>query len=245
MRVIVDRIWTDGLDAVRPEGEKLLINTVNAYGFNLAHDDMGYRKALLCSDILLPDGVGAVLAGRVLAGRHFRKVSGYDLFVHEMEELNRRGGRCFFLGSSDKVLGLISVRLAADYPGVEAAFYSPPYKAEFSDEDNRAMIDAVNAFRPDVLFVGMTAPKQEKWSAAHFDGIVSGHVCSIGAVFDFYAGTVERAPAWMISVGLEWLYRLIREPRRMWRRYVIGNPRFLWLLLRAKLSRRRNGLKED
>lgn len=245
MRVIVDRIWMDGLDTVSPSGEKLLINTVNAYGFNLAHADPDYRSSLLESDILLPDGVGAVLAGRVLAGSHFRKVSGYDLFIHEMEELNSRGGRCFFLGSSEKVLDLIRDRAAREYPDVEAAFYSPPYKAEFSADDNRLMLEAVNAFRPDVLFVGMTAPKQEKWSAAHFDGIVSGHVCSIGAVFDFYAGTVERAPAWMISIGLEWFYRLIREPRRMWRRYVIGNPRFLWLLLRAKLSRRQPGIRED
>jgi len=96
------------------------------------------------------------------------------------------------------------------------------------------MIKAVNDFKPDVLFVGMTAPKQEKWAYAHFDELAVGHVCCIGAVFDFYAGTVNRAPKWMISIGMEWLYRLISEPGRMWKRYLIGNTKFIWAVFREK-----------
>lgn len=234
MRTIVDKICTNGLEAIGPSPQKLLINTVNAYGFNLAHDDKEYRDALLRSDILLPDGVGAVIAGRVLSGKSLRKVSGYDLFVHKMERLNRFGGRCFFLGSSEKVLHLICERAAIDYPSVKTAFHAPPYREQFGDEDNQTMLNAVNGFDPDVLFVGMTAPKQEKWAATNFAHIGGGHVCSIGAVFDFYAGTVRRAPAWMITAGLEWFHRLISEPRRMWRRYIIGNPRFLYLLFRTR-----------
>ena len=96
------------------------------------------------------------------------------------------------------------------------------------------MIEAVNAVSPDVLFVGMTAPKQEKWVYMNIDKLQVGHVCSIGAVFDFYAGTIKRAPNWMIRIGLEWFYRFIKEPRRMWRRYLLGNIIFIWLIFREK-----------
>ena len=111
--------------------------------------------------------------------------------------------------------------------------YSPPYKPEFSAEDTAAMVGAVNAARPDLLWVGMTAPKQEKWTYRNWPSLqVDCHCGTVGAVFDFYAGTVKRAPLWMQQAGLEWLYRLLSEPRRMWRRYVLGNINFLWHCLR-------------
>ena len=97
------------------------------------------------------------------------------------------------------------------------------------------MIRKVNDFNPDVLFIGMTAPKQEKWAYQHFNELEAGHICCIGAVFDFYAGNIERAPGWMIDSGLEWLFRLLKEPRRMWRRYLIGNSKFIWLIIKEKL----------
>ena len=96
------------------------------------------------------------------------------------------------------------------------------------------MIDAVNEVEPDVLFVGMTAPKQEKWSYQFYDELKAGHICCIGAVFDFYAGNIKRAPDWMISAGLEWLYRLLSEPRRIGRRYIIGNSLFVYEILKGK-----------
>ena len=98
------------------------------------------------------------------------------------------------------------------------------------------MVELINNVNPDVLFVGMTAPKQEKWTFEHFKKINAGHICCIGAVFDFYAGTVHRAPAWMISSGLEWLYRLVKEPKRMWRRYLIGNTLFVAEIIREKFD---------
>jgi len=114
--------------------------------------------------------------------------------------------------------------------------YSPPFKPVFTEEDNQLMIDAVNEVEPDVLFIGMTAPKQEKWSFEHFDRLRTSHLCCIGAVFDFYAGTVKRAPDWMITAGMEWFYRLVREPRRMWRRYLIGNTLFILVILKEKFQ---------
>ena len=140
-----------------------------------------------------------------------------------------------FMGSSQKVLDLIVKRAAEVYPHLKIVTYSPPYKPEFSEEDNKAIVEAINAADPDLLWIGMTAPKQEKWTYSHWNELnIHCHVGTIGAVFDFFAGTVERAPIWWQCHGLEWLYRLLKEPKRMWRRYIIGNTLFLWNMLKEK-----------
>ena len=140
-----------------------------------------------------------------------------------------------FMGSSQKVLDLIVKRAAEVYPHLKIVTYSPPYKPEFSEEDNKAIVEAINAADPDLLWIGMTAPKQEKWTYSHWNELnIHCHVGTIGAVFDFFAGTVERAPMWWQRYGLEWLYRLLKEPKRMWRRYIIGNTLFLWNMLKEK-----------
>jgi len=141
-----------------------------------------------------------------------------------------------FMGSSEKVLDLIVKRAAEVYPHLKIVTYSPPYKPEFSEEDNKAIVEAINAADPDLLWIGMTAPKQEKWTYSHWNELnIHCHVGTIGAVFDFFAGTVERAPIWWQRHGLEWLYRLLKEPKRMWRRYIIGNALFLWNMLKEKV----------
>ena len=141
-----------------------------------------------------------------------------------------------FMGSSEKVLDLIVKRASEVYPHLKVVTYSPPYKPEFSEEDNKAIIEAINAADPDLLWIGMTAPKQEKWTYSHWNELnIHCHVGTIGAVFDFFAGTVERAPIWWQRHGLEWLYRLLKEPKRMWRRYIIGNTLFLWNMLKEKV----------
>ena len=141
-----------------------------------------------------------------------------------------------FMGSSQKVLDLIVKRAAEVYPHLKIVTSSPPYKPEFSEEDNKAIVEAINAADPDLLWIGMTAPKQEKWTYSHWEELdIHCHVGTIGAVFDFFAGTVERAPMWWQRHGLEWLYRLLKEPKRMWRRYIIGNALFLWNMLKEKV----------
>ena len=140
-----------------------------------------------------------------------------------------------FMGSSQKVLDLIVKRAAEVYPHLKIVTYSPPYKTELSEEDNKAIVEAINAADPDLLWIGMTAPKQEKWTYSHWNELnIHCHVGTIGAVFYFFAGTVERAPMWWQRHGLEWLYRLLKEPKRMWRRYIIGNTLFLWNMLKEK-----------
>ena len=213
-----------------PEG-KLLINTVNAHSFNTAKKDQLFADALTNGDVLIPDGVSIVKACKWIKAKSQPKerIAGWDLFYFEMNKLEKKGGTVMFMGSSQKVLDLIVKRAAVDYPHLKVVTYSPPYKPEFSDEDNKAIIDAINAANPDLLWIGMTAPKQEKWTYSHWNELnIHCHVGTIGAVFDFFAGTVERAPIWWQEHGLEWLYRLIKEPKRMWRRYIIGNSLFLW-----------------
>ena len=237
-----------------PEG-KLLINTVNAHSFNTAKKDQLFAEALTNGDVLIPDGVSIVKACKWIKAKSQPKerIAGWDLFFFEMNKLEESAKgemlnvnleesnstfntqhstlpkTVMFMGSSQKVLDLIVKRAAVDYPHLKVVTYSPPYKPEFSDEDNKAIIDAINAANPDLLWIGMTAPKQEKWTYSHWNELnIHCHVGTIGAVFDFFAGTVERAPIWWQDHGLEWLYRLIKEPKRMWRRYIIGNSLFLW-----------------
>jgi N-acetylglucosaminyldiphosphoundecaprenol N-acetyl-beta-D-mannosaminyltransferase len=217
------------------ENSKVLINTINAHSYNTAQKDKDFQNALLQSYVLLPDGISVVWAMRLLTGKKIQKIAGNDLFFYEMQQLNLVGGKCFFLGSSDEILQTIRQRAANEFPNVKVYGYSPPHKPEFSEEETKMMIDAVNAVEPQVLFVGMTAPKQEKWAHKNFDQLMVGHVCCIGAVFDFYAGKVKRAPNWMIQIGMEWSYRLIKEPRRMWRRYLIGNAKFIGYVVMEKI----------
>ncbi len=220
-----------------PEG-KLLINTINAFSYDNARKDVLFSEALQKGDVLIPDGISIVKACRFLNAKSQPKerIAGWDLFVYEMEKLNRVGGKVMFLGSSDAVLNLIRRRVAEKYPKIEVDTYSPPYKPEFSDEDNEAMISAINRSNPDLLWIGMTAPKQEKWAYTHLNRLdVHCHIGTIGAVFDFFAGTVKRAPERWQRVGLEWLYRLLSEPRRMWRRYFIGNAKFIYYIMVEKI----------
>lgn len=228
-----------------PEG-KVLINTINAHSYNVAQGDQVFAEALLGGDYLVPDGASIVKACGWLKGvsRPVERIAGWDLFVFEMQRLHDRAKaadrtmRVMFMGSSEKVLTLICERVAKDYPCLETVTYSPPYKPVFSEADDVAIIRAINEAKPDLLWIGMTAPKQEKWTWQHWDKLdIDCHVGTIGAVFDFYAGTALRAPLWWQEHSLEWLYRLVKEPRRMWRRYVLGNPLFLWNILKEKICK--------
>lgn len=226
-------LFNESLDDIKES--KLLINTINAHSFNTVRKDIDFKSALKGSNVLLPDGIGVVWATKFLTGQKVRKIAGDDLFHYQMNRLNSSGGKCFFLGSTNETLQKISERAAIDYPNVIVFNYSPPYRTVFSEEENRLMVEKVNDKAPDVLFVGMTAPKQEKWAYQNFDKLNVGHICCIGAVFDFYAGTSKRAPKWMIKLGLEWLYRLLSNPKRMWRRYLVGNLKFIATIIKEKL----------
>lgn len=234
LRILGSKAELDNL----PDG-KLLINTINAHSYNTALKDKLFAEALMKGNVLIPDGISVVKACRWLnaVSQPKERVAGWDLFAHEMAKLNEKGGKCFFMGSSEKVLALVKKRASVDYPNITVETYSPPYKPEFSKEENDAIINAINKANPNLLWIGMTAPKQEKWTYSHWNELnIHCHVGTIGAVFDFFAGTVERAPIWWQEHGLEWAYRLIKEPKRMWRRYIIGNTLFLWNISKEKIN---------
>lgn len=229
-----------------PKG-KLLINTINAHSFNVAQKDALFAEALANGDVLTADGASIVHACRWLhtPSQPRERVAGWDIFMYEMGALEQQAEQehthpvVFFMGSSPEVLRRITERAALDFPLLKIDTYSPPYKPEFSPEDNVAIVSAINAAQPDLLWIGMTAPKQEKWTYSVWKNLdVRCHVGTIGAVFDFYAGTSKRAPLWWQQHSLEWLYRLIKEPKRMWRRYIIGNALFVFTILKEKYARR-------
>lgn len=220
-----------------PVDKKLLINTINQYSYCIAEQDSEFKNALLQSDVLLPDGVGIVLAAKYLNKKKINKIAGADLHYYFLEKLNKEKGSCFYMGSSENTLEKIEKRLKKEYPNIKVATYSPPFKKEFTSEDNAAMIEAVRDFFPDVLFIGMTAPKQEKWGYQFKEELNAQYICSIGAVFDFYSGTTERPSLFWINLGLEWLGRLLKEPQRLWKRYIYYGFVFSAHLLKHKFKK--------
>ena len=144
----------------------------------------------------------------------------------------------FFLGASSSTLQRIEEKAAIEYPKVSVSSFSPPYKPKFTEADSALMCAEVNAFKPDVLFVGMTAPKQEKWVYKNRERLRATTICSIGAVFDFYAGTVKRPSQFWIKLGLEWLPRFLKEPKRLANRNLISTPKFLLEIIFFKIFKR-------
>tara|TARA_B100001059_G_scaffold171076_1_gene171196 strand:- start:1981 stop:2694 length:714 start_codon:yes stop_codon:yes gene_type:complete len=225
-------IFSKNLDEIDFNNVKV-INTINPHSYCVAKKDIQFRQSLFSSDILLPDGVGIVLAERFLYGKQISKIAGHDLFLFLMNKLNNESGSVFFLGASKKTLEKIKSRSLKEYPNITFGSYSPPYKVKFSKKDSEIMCDNVNAFKPDVLFVGMTAPKQEKWVYEFKDLIEAKNICSIGAVFDFYSENIKRAPKFFIKIGLEWLYRSLKS-KRLFKRNFISNPKFVLEIIKIK-----------
>jgi N-acetylglucosaminyldiphosphoundecaprenol N-acetyl-beta-D-mannosaminyltransferase len=213
-----------------------VFNTINPHSYCIAKEDKEFELALKESDFLFPDGIGIVWAARFLKRKKIKKIAGYDVFLHFVSKINEEKGSCFFLGASEATLELIKARLLRDFPEVKVGAFSPPYKAVFSEEESTMMLSKVAEFNPDVLFVGMTAPKQEKWVHLHKKEIQADVICSIGAVFDFYAGTVKRPSAFWIKLGLEWLPRLLKEPKRLFKRNFVSTPLFLFYMMKEKVK---------
>lgn len=210
----------------------------NPHSLIEASGDTLFATALNKADILLPDGTGVLLAAKVLNLNISERVAGIEFFLSLTRLCNHQKHiKIFFLGSTDEVLRKLVARIHQDFPQIEVCgVYSPPFKDEFSDQDNQAMIDAITAVQPHILWVGMTAPKQEKWIYQNKDKLNVNFIGAIGAVFDFYSGSKKRAPDWVCNMGLEWLPRLLREPRRLWGRNFVSTPLFLIAVFKQKLG---------
>ena len=217
-----------GLACVDAGNRRMALAFVNPHSLAVARRDRDFSAALDCMDAVVADGAGCRLGASLAGVRIGPRVTGHDFYTAFMHALDRRSGhRAFFLGSTGPVLDLIRERCRRDYPGVAIRTHSPPFGAWSPEEDAR-LLSLVEAFAPDVLWIGMTAPRQEKWYAAVRSRLQVPVVGCIGAVFDYYAGTVRRAPPMVRQAGLEWLYRLAGEPRRLWRRTLVSAPQFLW-----------------
>jgi len=219
--------------------KSLLVNTINPHSYCVTKKDEFFKETLQQSDVLIPDGIGIVWAVRFLTGQRIQRITGADLHAYLLNMLNQKGGKVFYLGSMQSTLDAIEARIKNEFSNIKFAAYSPPYKTYFSEEENQLMTEEINRFSPDVLFVGMTAPKQEKWAYRHKEKIDANIIASVGAVFDFYAGTIKRAPVWMQKVGMEWLHRSIINPSKLGKRNMLSNPEFVWDVLKYKLKRKK------
>lgn len=226
MKIMNYNVFANSLDSLDLSTKKI-INTINPHSYITAKYDKLFFEALQYSDFLIPDGSGICLASKSINKKSIKKIAGADLHKFLLQNMNKEGGKVFYMGSAKKTLEKIEKRINKEYPNIKVASYSPPYKDEFLEKDNQEIINRVNEFKPDVLFIGMTAPKQEKWLYTNKDRLEFTVASCIGAVFDFYAGTVERPSSIWINLHLEWLGRLLKEPKRMWRRNFISTPYFL------------------
>lgn len=233
----------EALSAIVERRRQVVFACANSNAINVSRHDSVFREALIDADHLVADGSGVSAIAR-LAGKNVGpRVIGQQYYQAVMARLcSRNQGRVFYFGSSQKVLDLIRQRFADEYPGLTfCGAISPPF-GDWARELNDEFVETINAARPDVLWVGMTAPKQEKWVFNNRHNLKVPVIGSIGAVFDFFAGTVAPSPAWIRKCGLEALYRLAVEPRRLWRRVLISNVTFLLVGFRDEvLNARRIG----
>jgi N-acetylglucosaminyldiphosphoundecaprenol N-acetyl-beta-D-mannosaminyltransferase len=184
------------------------------------------------SGLTLADGMPLVWAGKRAGFDRMARVCGPDLLERVMAEAANRGWSQYFYGGADGVAEQLRDTFVARHPELRVAgVYSPPYRA-LSEAEDAAIMDRINEAKPDIVWVGLGAPKQERWMAEHRDQLDAAILIGVGAAFDFHTGRLDRAPRWMQRAGLEWSYRLAKEPRRLWRRYVLGIPKFLVGILR-------------
>lgn len=203
----------------------------NVHTTVMAYEDEEYRKIQNNAAIVLPDGKPLSVIEKTKGGfKEAEKVSGPDLMPEVFSLSERTGYRHFFYGSTEKTLELLKDNLLKQYPKLQiAGMYAPPFRRLTKEEDEK-IIQEINAAKPDFLWVGLGAPKQEIWMGEH-KGKVSAVMIGVGAGFDFHAGVVKRAPVWMQKCGLEWLYRLSQDPGRLWKRYVVTNSKFVWYMI--------------
>ncbi|MGC8876983.1 WecB/TagA/CpsF family glycosyltransferase [Thermus sp.] len=209
-------------------GESRYVCVANVHMVMEAHDDPNFRALVNAADLVTPDGMPLVWMLRKLGHPYQERVYGPELTLRVCAEAARRGVPVGFYGGHPEALEALVRNLRARFPGLRVVYaYSPPFRPLTPEEDER-VTEEINASGARILFVGLGCPKQERWMAEH-KGKVRAVMLGVGAAFDLHAGQVRQAPVWMQKAGLEWLFRLGQEPRRLWRRYLKHNPRFLLL----------------
>ncbi len=192
-----------------------------------AFRDDSFKRILNGAGLNTPDGMPMVWLGKVHRYSEMDRVYGPDLMLALCELSARKGYRNFFYGGAEGVPEQLAARMKKEYPRLEVAgTFSPPFRPQIVQED-KSIVEMINKSRADILWVGLGSPKQEKWMALHVGRIRVPVMIGVGAAFDFHTGRVKQAPRWVQRSGMEWLYRLFKEPARLWRRYLGDNPLFL------------------
>ncbi len=221
---------TKQIQAWAQAGNSYSVCVANVHVLMEAHDSLDFRQAVNNANLIVPDGMPLVWMMCVKGQKNQSRVYGPTLMLHVLEAAARENLPVGFYGSKPEVLDALIKRMQTRYKGLSVAFSCSPLFREMSREEDQAIIEQINQSGTKILFVGLGCPKQEIWMAAH-RGKVKAVMISVGAAFDFHAGIKPQAPAWIQKVGLEWLFRFLTEPRRLWKRYLYHNPRFLVLAL--------------
>lgn len=203
------------------------ICVANVHTTVTAYEDPDYLKVQNSGIMAIPDGGPLSSVGRKRGAKNIGRTTGPSYMGEIFKISAERGYKHYFYGSTNETLEKLYGNLIHDYPGIQiAGMYSPPFR-ELTGEEDKAIVRRINEVAPDFLWVGLGAPKQEKWMAAH-QGKVKGLMVGVGAGFDYFAGNIERAPDWMQKTNLEWIYRLIQDPKRLFKRYMATNLKFIW-----------------
>jgi N-acetylglucosaminyldiphosphoundecaprenol N-acetyl-beta-D-mannosaminyltransferase len=214
------------------EGERHYVCVTNVHTVMECQHDPELMRIHNESGMTTPDGMPIVWCGKRAGAHDITRVYGPDLMLEMCSRLSDGSHPAFLYGTTTQTLDLLRARLQRDFPGLSiAGSYAPPFRPLTTTEDAEA-VALINASGADLVWVGLGAPKQERWMASHQDQLTAKVLIGVGAAFDFHAGTVRQAPRWMQRHGLEWIFRLSREPRRLWRRYLRTNPAFVFGVLR-------------
>jgi N-acetylglucosaminyldiphosphoundecaprenol N-acetyl-beta-D-mannosaminyltransferase len=221
----------DTIEAWIATGEKNYVCVTGVHGVMESQRDEELRRIHNAAGMVTPDGMPLVWISRLRGYRHVDRVYGPDLLLELCACSVTRGYRNYFYGGGAGVPDLLAERLREKFPGLEVVgVFSPPFRELTLDEDGD-VVQAINRARPDIVWIGLSTPKQERWMARHSKSLNAPVLIGVGAAFDFHAGIKRQAPRWMQRSGLEWLYRLGCEPRRLWRRYVFNNSLFIMLTI--------------
>ena len=223
----------------RPVANARYICVTSVHGIISSLKAPAFRAAVNDADIATPDGMPVVWAMRSFGARTQQRVYGPTLMLALCEQAAALGHAVFLYGARDETLRALSQRLRSRYPGLSiVGTYSPPFRP-LTEEEDESCIRMIRDSGADFVFVGLSTPKQEAWMVDHRDKLPGTILIGVGAAFDFHAGRVKQAPAWMQERGLEWLFRLCMEPSRLWKRYLLVTPLFLplWALQKAGLVR--------
>jgi len=202
----------------------------NVHTSVMAREDASYRDVLNGAAFVFPDGTPIATLEQKKGYVGAERVAGPDFMEHMFRDTQDGRLSHFFYGASQETLDALKENLLKKYPGIDIrGMYSPPFRA-LSEEEDRADVNLINGSGADIIWIGLGAPKQEKWMNAH-KGEISGVMMGVGAGFDFHAGTIKRAPKWIQKIGLEWLFRLFQDPGRLFKRYFVTNGKFIWYLL--------------